>query len=242
MNTGSREVERANSEPRNEATTPRQHAVPPAVATKVKSHAAEVANPRRQAAQPQYHRGNTQYRAADRLVQRVGPSAEVWFATRSGGVDAWLGHAGAQFDWPRINTFATDTAIGSMAVGARAEGRDTTLGSADHPVAPKAKSGHAGSVAARGSAAGTAGSAGSTATPAGLPSPHAGRTAALATPPPARATPKRLATRHEPPARELSNSRLVLQLGVLLGLIYLAFIICWLVARRPRMLRRGVRI
>jgi hypothetical protein len=246
MNTGSREVEGSNSQPRTEVASPPQHAVPPATATKVKSHAAGGGNPRREAAQPQYHRGNTQYRAvdraADRLVQRVGPSADVWFATRSGGVDVWLGHAGAKFDWPRINALATDTAIGAIAVGARAEGRDTTAGSADHPVATKATSGHKGAVAAHASGAGTAGNAGRTAAPAGPARAHAGRAAAPAAPPPTHAAPKRLAAKHAPPVRELSNSRLVLQIGVLLALVYLAFVICWLLARRSRhrFLRRGL--
>jgi hypothetical protein len=244
MNTGSPEVERSNSQPRTEAATPRQHAVPRSMTTRVKSHPSITRNQPRQGAEPQYHRGNTQYRAAERLVQRVGPSAEVWFATRSGGVDAWLGQAGTKFDWPRINTFATNTAIGAIAVGARAEtARDTTAGSPDHPRGSTAAIGHAGGGAARASGAGSAGSAGSNGSAATQQSATAARTAALATPPPTRAAPKRLAARHEPPVRELSDSRLMLQLGLLLGLVYLAFVIAWLLARRsrPRIMRRGLR-
>jgi hypothetical protein len=244
MNTGSLEVERSNSQPRIEAATPRAHAVPGSMTTRVNSHPTATRNQPRQRAQPQYHRGNTQYRAAERLVQRVGPSAEVWFATRSGGVDAWLGHAGAKFDWPRINTFATNTAIGAIAVGARAvAGRDTTASSPDHPRGSTSANAHAGRVAAHASGAASAGSAGSTGTAARQQSATAAPTAALGTPQPTRAAPKRAAARHEPPVRELSNSRLMLQLGVLLGLVYLAFVVCWLLARRsrPRMLRRGLR-
>ncbi len=243
MNTGSRGVEGSNSQPRTEVASPREQAAPQPTGARVKRNAAGAGNPRPQAANPQYRLGNPQYQAAERLVERVGPSAEVWFATRSGGVDAWLVHAGAKFDWPRINTFATDTAIGAIAVGARAEAaRDTTANSPDHPVTHKPASGGPREVAARSAGGGSAGSAGSTAS-ATRPLNAGAGAAALGAQPPTRAAPKRLAARHEPPARELSNSRLIVQLGLLLALVYLAFVICWLLARssRPRMPRRGLR-